>query len=74
MPPLTDTAPEIAEMVRTRLMARTAEERFIMGVAMFEAARAMILASLPGDLSSRARRELLFERTYGQPLPKPPIA
>lgn len=73
MSPLTDTAPEITEMVRTRLMARTAEERFLMGVGMFDAARAMILASFPGDLPSRARRELLFARTYGQPLPKPPV-
>jgi len=38
---MTDTPPEIAELVRHRLMARSAEERFLMGVRMFDAARAM---------------------------------
>lgn len=70
MPALSDTAPEIAELVRSRLMARTAEERFLMGVQMFDAAREMTLASLPPDLSDRARQELLFERTYGYPDPR----
>ena len=37
---MTDTSPEIAELVRQKLMARSAEERFLMGVGMFDAARA----------------------------------
>lgn len=69
MSAVTDTPPEIAEMVRARLMARSAQERFIMGTRMFDAARAMILASLPRNLSPRHRRELLFQRTYGRRLP-----
>lgn len=32
-------------------MARPGEERFLMGVQMFDAARAMALASLPAGLS-----------------------
>jgi hypothetical protein len=48
---MTDTPPEIAELVRQRLMTRSAEERFLMGVRMFDAARAMVLASLPAGLS-----------------------
>ena len=74
MSTVTDTSPEIAEMVRTRLMTRTAEERFLMGVGMFEAAREMILASLPADLSPRERRENLFHRTYGHELPRRKLA
>lgn len=48
---MTDTPPEIAEMVRHRIMALSGEERFLMGVRSFEAARAIVLASLPKDLS-----------------------
>ncbi|MCI0746073.1 MAG: hypothetical protein L0Y58_11765 [Verrucomicrobia subdivision 3 bacterium] len=67
---MTDTRPEIAEMVRTQLMARSGAERFRMGVEMFEAARRMVLASLPTGLSDRERQRLLFERIYGEPLPE----
>ena len=66
---MTDTSPEIAEMVRARLIALSGEERFLMGVRMFDAARRMVLASLPAGLSEKERREQLFERLYGEPLP-----
>jgi hypothetical protein len=66
---LTDTPPEIAEMVRARLMALSGAERFLMGVRMFEAARRMALASLPADLPEPERKRLLFERFYGESLP-----
>ena len=66
---MSDTSPEIAEMVRARLMQRSGAERFRMGVEMFEAARRMVLASLPAGLSEIERRGLLFERLYGSPLP-----
>lgn len=66
---LTDTPPDIAEMVRTRLMARSNEERFLMGTRMFDAARRMVLASLPPGLSDFERKQLLFERLYGESLP-----
>ncbi len=64
---MTDTSPEIVEMVRARLMAKTGEERFRIGVEIFEAARRMALASLPADLSEAQRR--FFEGLYGFPLP-----
>ena len=57
------------EMVRVRLMSRTGPERFRMGVEMFEAARRMVLASLPADLSETERKRRLFERLYGEALP-----
>jgi hypothetical protein len=68
---MTDTPPEIAEMVRARLMARSGPERFRMGVEMFEAARRMALASLPANLTETERKHRLFERLYGLPLPLP---
>ncbi len=69
MPDMTDTPPEIAEMVRARLMALSGAERFRMGVQMFDAARRMVLASLPADLTETERKRRLFERLYGMPLP-----
>jgi hypothetical protein len=69
MPEITDTPPEVAEMVRARLMARSGAERFRMGVEMFEAARRMVLASLPAGLTETERKQRLFERLYGLPLP-----
>jgi hypothetical protein len=69
---MTDTPPEIAEMVRARLMAKSGAERFRMGVEMFDAARRMVLASLPEGLSEAERKRRLFERLYGFPLPFDP--
>ena len=66
---MNDTSPEIAEMVRARLMNLSGETRLIMGAQMFESARAMILASLPTDLTEFERKQLLFERIYGEKFP-----
>jgi hypothetical protein len=66
---MNDTSPEIAELVRQKLMARSGEERFLMGVRMFDAARAMALASLPDGLPPEELKRQLFQRIYGQPLP-----
>ncbi len=66
MPELSDTPPEIASMVRERLMARTGAERFEMGARMFDAAREMVLASLPKDITPEHRRELIYQRIYGK--------
>ncbi len=66
---MTDTAPEIRRLVRARLMSRSAEERFIMGAEMFEAAREMVKASLQRDLSQAIRKRQLFHRIYGEILP-----
>ena len=66
---MTDTPPEIAEMVRKRLMALSGAERFRMGSQSFDAARRMVLASLPPDLTETERKRLLFRRIYGQDLP-----
>ncbi len=66
MPKLSDTPPEIAAMVRERLMARSGAERFEMDSRMFNAARRMDLASFPKDITPERRSELLFERLHGK--------
>jgi hypothetical protein len=69
MQAMTDTSPEIAEMVRARLMALPGAQRFRMGSEMFDAARRMVLASLPSGLTELQRKRLLFRRLYGEDLP-----
>lgn len=55
------------------IMARSGEERFIMGAQMFDAAVTMILASFPPGLPEPERKRRLFERIYGFPAPWPDI-
>lgn len=69
---MTDTPPEIAELVRARLMAKSGAERFRMGADMFDAARRMVLASLPAELPEPERKRRLFQRLYGLPFPACP--
>ena len=66
---MTDTAPDIAEMVRVRLMALSGAERFRMGAQSFEAARRMVLATLPLGLTETERKRRLYHRLYGEALP-----
>ena len=66
---MSDTTPEVAALVRERIMSLSGAERFLMGARMFEAARTVVLASLAPDLSSTARKSLLYERFYGEALP-----
>lgn len=65
---MNDTPPEIEERVREMMMARSGAERFIMGALMFDAARKIVLASLPKDLPEEELKRQLFERIYGEPL------
>jgi hypothetical protein len=65
---MNDTSPEIDQKVYEMMMARSGAERLIMGALMFDAARDMVLASLPKDLPEEELKHRLFERIYGQPL------
>lgn len=65
---MNDTPPEVEEMVREMMIARSGEERFVMGALMFDAARAFVIASLPENLPPLEFKRLLFERIYGYPL------
>jgi len=62
---VTDTPPEIERILRDKLMARSGEERFVMGAQMFDSAREMVKASLPRGLSKAEQRQQLFKRIYG---------
>lgn len=59
-----DTSPEVDALFRELIMARPPAERFLMGCRMFEAARDMVLASLPADITPEERRWRLFARLY----------
>jgi hypothetical protein len=66
---MNDTAPEITEEVEARLMRLTGSTRFAMGAQMFEATRAVIIASFPKDLPAKEFKRRLYERIYGEALP-----
>jgi hypothetical protein len=61
---VSDTSAEVAARYRAMLLARSPEERVMMGARMFDAARALVLASLPPDLAPDERRRRLFARLY----------
>ena len=61
---MNDTSPEIARMVRERYAQMRPVERFLIGVSMFDTARAIVLASLPADLPPEELRRRLCERLY----------
>lgn len=62
---MSDTPPEIADLMRARLLERTGAERVVMGSQMFDAARAIVLASFPPGLSEIEIKGRLCERLYG---------
>ena len=61
---MNDTSPEVARMVHERYAKMRPVERFLIGVSMFETARAIVLASFPADLSPEKLRKKLCERLY----------
>ena len=63
-----DSSSSVEEFYREKLMERSPEERFMMGIRMFETARSMVLASLPANLSPSERSFNLFLRFYGHEL------
>lgn len=60
----TDTSPEVARLLAERYAAMSGQERFMIGVRMFETARALALASLPPHATEDERRRHLCERFY----------
>jgi hypothetical protein len=62
---MNDTTPETAWIVWRKIMARSGNERLMIGDQMFEAARAMVLASFPPDLSEIEIKRRLCMRLYG---------
>lgn len=64
--PTTDTSPEAEAIYQELLMKRSGGERVRMACDMFQAARRLILASLPQETASSPteRRVAVFLRTY----------
>ena len=62
---MNDTPLEVETLMREMMMARSGEERLLMGSAMFDAARDMVIASLPKNLPLLEFKRRLFERLYG---------
>jgi hypothetical protein len=62
---MNDTTPNIAAIVRERLLARPGAERVLMGSRMFNVARTIALASFPSGLSEIETKARLCERLYG---------
>ena len=67
-----DTSIEIQKIYHDLLMAKTGEERFLMGISMFQTARELAIASFPKNITDQEIRKLLLKRLYGfQPHPNP---
>jgi hypothetical protein len=62
---MTDTEPQVERKFYEMIMSLSGEERFMMGIRSFEAARTIVLASLPKDLPEQELKLKLFERIYG---------
>ena len=62
---MNDTDPQIAELVRRRLLERSGAERVLMGSRMFDVAKAIVLASFPAGLTEIEIKARLCERIYG---------
>ena len=62
---MNDTTPEIAAIVRERLLSLSGAERVAMGSRMFDVARAIVIASFPPGLSEIEKKRRLCERFYG---------
>ncbi|HET6630958.1 MAG TPA: hypothetical protein VFG91_14390 [Woeseiaceae bacterium] len=67
---MNDTAPKVELMVRERYKQMTPDERVRIAASMFDAARAIVLSSLPADLSPRDRRLAVARRFYAGELPE----
>ncbi len=67
-----DTPAHIRQIMADKLMALPSEERLVRGALMFDAAREMVIASLPAGLNAGEFRQKLYERIYGEPLPRGP--
>ena len=67
---MNDTSPKIEAMVNERYRQMTSDERVRIAASMFETARAIVLSSLPPNLSRRERRLALARRFYSGELPE----
>lgn len=64
-----DTSPEIEKIHFEMMMKLGANKRIALACEMFMAARKLIFASLPKDLSEKECKKRYYEQMYGEPLP-----
>lgn len=64
-----DTSPKIEKMQFEMIMKFRSDRRIALGCEMFMAARQLIMASLPKNLSERKFKEQYYQKMYGEPLP-----
>ncbi len=64
-----DTSPEMNALLFEKMMQKSQEERFIMGLEMLSAAKQMMWTSIPENLPEAERRKLFFERFYSEAWP-----
>lgn len=65
-----DTSPEMEKMQFEMMMNFSPDKRIRLGCEMFMAARTMLIASLPKDLSEKELKKQIYFRTYGEHLPE----
>jgi hypothetical protein len=64
-----DTSPDFETIVEERYRAMSPGERMGVAASMYETARAIVLSSLPPEMSRRERRLAFARRMYGDELP-----
>lgn len=67
---MNDTSPKMKAMIKERYRQMTPDERVRIAAGMFDTARAIVLSSLPPNLSRREQRLALARRFYGGELPE----
>jgi hypothetical protein len=65
-----DTSPEFEAMVNDRYRRMTPDERVRIAASMYDTACAIVLSSLPSELSRRERRLAFARRFYEGELPE----
>ena len=63
---MNDTSPVIENMIRKLYAELEPEQRFLIGIEMFETARAFALSSFQENITEQEKRRLLCERFYGR--------
>lgn len=67
---MNDTSPEVAAMVAARHAAMSVDERVRAAASMYEAARAIVEASIPVEIQGEERRYAVLKRFYGDEMPE----
>ncbi|MCF8295971.1 MAG: hypothetical protein K9J13_00380 [Saprospiraceae bacterium] len=59
-----DTSKEMEKIYREMLMSKSGEERFLMGISMFQTAKKFVEASLPENLTAEEKYWAMIKRIY----------